>query len=137
MDAPEKGNLRPLTILAFSVVLGIAAGLPLIHRKNGLGLLAVLLVTIATAFVLSAIFNSRTSTNTESKEVRRREFLMPILSVFIGPILAVGGGYISHLLSPMHPLDVLPMLHSLAVLGLFAGAVVAFGIWIAFLFSGE
>ena len=137
MDAPEKGNLRPLTILAFSVVLGIAAGLPLIHRKNGLGLLAVLLVTVATAFVLSAIFNSRTSTNTESKEVRRREFLMPILSVFIGPILAVGGGYISHLLSPMHSLDVLPTLHSLAVLGLFAGAVVAFGIWIAFLFSGE
>ena len=137
MDAPEKGNLRPLTILAFSVVLGIAAGLPLIHRKNGLGLLAVLLVTVATAFVLSAIFNSRTSTNTESKEVRRRKFLMPILSVFIGPIIAVGGGYISHLLSPMHSLDVLPTLHSLAVLGLFAGAVVAFGIWIAFLFSGE
>ena len=136
MDAPEKGNLRPLTILAFSVVLGIAAGLPLIHRKNGLGLLAVLLVTVATAFVLSAIFTPKTSTNGESKEVRRNDFLMPILSVFIGPIIAVGGGYISHLLSPMHPLDVLPMLYSLAVLGVFAGSVVAIGIWIAFLFSG-
>ncbi len=136
MDAPQKCNLRPLRILAFSVVLGIVAGLPLIYRKNGLGLIVVLLVTVATVFVLSTIFNSKTSTNTESKEVRSREILMPILSVFIGPIIAVGGGYISHLLSPMHPLDVLPMLYSLAVLGVFAGSVVAIGIWIAFLFSG-
>ncbi len=136
MDAPEISNLRPLRILAFSVVLGIAAGLPLIHRKNGLGLLVVLIVTVASVIVLSAIFNSKTARNTETKEVRRREILMPILSLFIGPTIAVGGGYISHLLSPMHPLDVMPMLYSLAVLGVFAGAVVAIGIWIAFRFSG-
>ena len=132
MDAPAKSNLPPLKILAVSVVLGIAAGLPLIYRKNGLGLVVVLIVTAASVIVLSAIFNSRTSKNTETKEVRSREFLMPILSVFIGPTIAVGGGYISHLLSPMHPLDVMPMLYSLAVLGVFAGAVVGIGIWLAF-----
>ncbi len=132
MDAPAKSNLPPLKILAVSVVLGIAAGLPLIYRKNGLGLVVVLIVTAASVIVLSAIFNSRTSKNTETKEVRSREFLMPILSVFIGPSIAVGGGYISHLLSPMHPLDVMPMLYSLAVLGVFAGAVVGIGIWLAF-----
>ena len=132
MDAREKSNPRPMRILALSVVLGIVAGLPLIYRKNGWGLLAVMLVTVATVFVLSAIFNAKSSTSTESKAVRKRGFLMPISSVFIGPTIAVGGGYIAHLLSPMHPLDVLPMLYSLAVLGLFAGSVVGIGIWIAF-----
>ena len=120
MDVPQRCNLRPPRILAFSVAFGIITGLPLIYRKNGLGLIVVLLVTVATVFVLSAIFTPKTSTNGESKEVRRNDFLMPILSVFIGPIIAVGGGYISHLLSPMHPLDVLPMLYSLAVLRVFA-----------------
>ena len=134
MDAPAKTNLRPLWILAFCVALGIAAGLPLIYRKNGFGLLAVLLVTVATVFVLSVISNAKTSTNKEPKEVRQRGFFLPISSLFIGPTIAVGGGYIAHLLSPMHPLDVLPMLHSLAVLGVFAGAVVGIGIWIAFRF---
>ncbi len=134
MDAPKKSNLRSLRILAFSVAIGIAAGLPLIHWKNGLGLLAVLFVTVTTVFVLSAIFNAKTSNIMESKEVRKRSFLMPILSLFIGPTISVGGGYIAHLLSPMHPLDVLPMLCSLAVLGVFAGAVVGIGIWIAFHF---
>ena len=132
MDAPAKSNLPQLKILAVSVVLGISAGLPLIYRKNGLGLMVVLIVTAASVIVLSAIFNSTTSKNTETKEVRSREFLMPILSVFIGPTIAVGGGYISHLLSPMHPLDVMHMLFSLAVLGVFAGAVVGIGIWLAF-----
>lgn len=135
MDAPSKSNLRSLRILAFSVVLGIAAGLPLIHRKNSFGLLAVLLVTVATVLVLSVIFNAKTSNIRESKEVRKRGFLMPISSLFIGPTIAVGGGYIAHLVSPMHPLDVLPMLYSLAVLGVFAGSVVGIGIWIAFCFS--
>ena len=128
-------NLRPLRILAFSAVLGIAAGLPLIDRKNGLGLLVVSFVTVATVFVLSAVFNAMTSPNTESKEIRKRGFLLPISSVFIGPTIAVGGGYIVHLISPMHPLDVLPVLYSLAVLGVFAGAVVGIGMWIAFRFS--
>ncbi len=135
MDAPEISNLRPLRILAFSVVLGIAAGLPLIYRKNGLGILVVSFVTVVTVFVLSAIFNAKTSPNTESKEVRKRGFLLPISSVFIGPTIAVGGGYIAHLVSPEHPMDVLPMLYSLAVLGVFAGAVVGIGMWIAFRFS--
>jgi hypothetical protein len=76
-----------------------------------------------------------TSPNTESKEIRKRGFLLPISSVFIGPTIAVGGGYIVHLISPMHPLDVLPVLYSLAVLGVFAGAVVGIGMWIAFRFS--
>ena len=137
MDAPKKSKLRPLSILALSVVLGIATGLPLIHRKNGERLIVVPLVTVATVLVLSTIFNSKTSTNTASNEGRTCEILLPILSVFIGPIIAVGGGYILHLLSPMHPLDVVPMLYSLAVLGVLAGATVAIGIWFAFLFSRE
>ncbi len=135
MDAPEISNLRPLRILAFSVVLGIAAGLPLIYRKNGMWILVVSLVTVATVFVLSAIFNAKTSPNTESKEVRKRGFLLPLSSLFIGPTIAVGGGYIAHLVAPMHPLDLFPMLYSLAVLGVFAGAVVGIGIWIAYRFS--
>ena len=104
MDPLKKSKLRPLSILAFSVVLGIASGLPLIHGKNGAGLIVVPLVTVATVLVLSTIFNSKTSTNTASNEGRTCEILLPILSVFIGPIIAVGGGYITHLLSPTRPI---------------------------------
>ena len=131
-DPPVKSKFPLLRILACSVLLGIAAGLPLIYRKNGIGLLVVLIVTAASVIVLSTISNSNTSKNKETQVVRRREILMPILSVFIGPTIAVGGGYISHLLSPMHPFDVMPMLFSLAVLGVFSGAVVGIGLWLAF-----
>jgi hypothetical protein len=76
--------------------------------------------------------DAKSSASTESKEVQKHGFLLPISSVFIGPTIAVGGGYIAHLLSPLHPLDVLPMLYALGVLGLFAGSVVGIGMWIAY-----
>jgi hypothetical protein len=76
--------------------------------------------------------DTKSSTSTESKEVRKHGILFPISSVCIGPTIAVGGGYIAHLLSPLHPLDVLPMLYALGVLGLFAGSVVGIGMWIAY-----
>ena len=132
IESREVSRQRPLRILALSVGLGIACGLPFISGKNGWGLLVVVLVTVTSVHVFSIFASARARNNMEAREVRKRGCLMPITSVVIGPTIAVGGGTIAHLLSPMHPLDVLPGLYSLAIVGAFAGTVVGIGVWIAF-----
>jgi hypothetical protein len=115
-------------------------GLPLIYRKNGLGLLVVLVVSIFAAITISIVAKrehpARTADMPKAKlRVRIGPFWLLVSCVIGGSLIAVIGGIVTHYVSPMHPLDVLPSLTALALLGAFAGSVVGTTLLFAMLFS--
>ena len=132
----RHSNLPLLFVVALATALGIAAGLPMILRKNGMGLGVTLLVSaIAIVGIALSARQVRKANRTEivSNLTHRKKHSMAngLASLLLGPLITVGGGLIVHCFDPMHPLDFIPTLTSLAFLGVFAGLTVGVVLTIA------
>lgn len=124
-----RSNLGLLYSVACSIALGVIAGLPMIYRKNGAGLLVVLVVSVLVIVALSVatkfdMYAHRDGPTGKSTRTRWKPLSTVTLFVVVGSIIALVGGIVTHFISPMHPLDVLPSLAALAILGAFAGFIV-------------
>jgi hypothetical protein len=132
----RNSNLPMLLAVAVATVLGLFAGMPLILRKNGIGLLVVLLVpvlAIAGMALTNRLMQTPNADGAKSKTAYRRKTLMAygLASILIGPILTLGGGIVVNWINPMHPLDFAPSMLSLSIVGGFAGCTVGIVLAIA------
>jgi hypothetical protein len=139
-SSTPRSNPGLILGVALSITLGVMMGLPLIYRKNGLGLLVVLIVSVFAATTISLVAKrehpARTVDLPQSKlRVRIRPLWSPVSCAIGGSLIAVIGGIVTHYVSPMHPLDVLSNLTALALLGAFAGSVVGTTLLFAMNFS--
>jgi hypothetical protein len=132
----RNSNLPMLLAVAVATVLGLFTGMPLILRKNGIGLLVVLLVPILAIAGMAFAKRLTRTPNTDgakSKPAYHRKTLIAygLASILIGPILTLGGGLVVNWINPMHPLDFAPSMLSLSIVGCFAGCTVGIVLAIA------
>ncbi|MFO0941741.1 MAG: hypothetical protein U0930_13375 [Pirellulales bacterium] len=142
MNIKPRSELRLVLWLACSIGLGVAAGLPIISNKNGLGLLVVLAVSVFAIATISTLGKREFAAGIdEPHDPKPRTRLGTFLSVagfaITGSSLAVCGGLLTHYVSPMHPLDVLWNLTALGSLGAFAGFVVGVTLQVAVILSNR
>lgn len=127
----DRISNQPLLLaIAVATTLGAFAGLQWIMRKNGLGLLVFVLVSAITIIVMAWL--RKRERNASQREIspnesprKRNLVIYGFASIFIGPLIAVGGALVANWFDPMHPFDVVPTLLAIAVLGLFVGLTFA------------
>jgi|GEM_PF-6733825 len=134
--ATRSSNLPMLLTVALATLLGISAGMPMILRKNGVGLLVVLMVpilAIAGIAVTRKLAYTPNANEDNSRTGDRRKSLIAygMASLLIGPLITIGGGLVANWINPMHPLDFTPNMTSLSVIGAFAGFTVGIVLTIA------
>ncbi len=122
-------NLPSLLAVACATALGVSAGLPLIQRKNGIGLALVMWVSVTAINAIAlTIKRNRNADQIEirSNQLDRKRHLLAygFASLFIGPMITVAGGLVVNIFNPMNPLDFVPNLIALTILGAFAGLTV-------------